>query len=246
MAAETFKLTDSEQKLLRAVAAGEEADFSDEDEALNDLSTADEWSEERHLRASLLVWLCTDKAAGEYLTHRGMRIIGAQIVEGELDLQDACLEFPLSLHQCVLLEPIQLIRAKLKVLNLDGSHVATQRKGSTPTALAINAEDLQVESGVFLREGFHATGLVWLKGATIGGSLDCYKGRFDGQNGQALIVAGGEIKGDVRLTGISGAGTISFQDANINDGLYLQNRNKRLRFNPRIFLLNTDSALSPH
>ena len=220
LAAETFELTESEQKLLRAVAAGKKADFSDGNEALNDLSTADKWSAERHLRASLVVWLCADKAAGEYLTHRGIRIIGAQIIEGELDLQDAYLEFPLILNRCIFLEPIQLTRAKLKVLNLAGSHVATQRKGSTPTALAINATGLQVESGVFLCNGFHATGSISLLGATIGGNLECYKGSFDGQNGDALNAQSTEIKGSVLLSDdFHATGRVSLSSATIGGNL---------------------------
>lgn len=199
LASAEFELTEPEQKFLQAVAAGEEADYRDEDEALNDPARAEEWGEERCLRASLLVWLCTDKKACKHITHRGLRVAGAKIIAGELDLQFAHLELPLIFHQCAFPEPIDLTSAKVRFLDLSGSHVGAHRERATPTVWAIDARGLQVESDIWLGTGFHAIGGVRLSGATIGGGLSCSKGRFDGQGGVALNAESAEVKGSMFL-----------------------------------------------
>ena len=95
-----------------------------------------------------------------------------------------------------------------------GTFMGTEIK--TPkgkTRIALTADRLDVGGGVFLREGFHATGEVRLLGAHIRGDLDCHGGTFENPGAEALnadsLVVGGNVfltdefraRGQVRLLG---------------------------------------------
>ena len=68
------------------------------------------------------------------------------------------------------------------------------------TIVALNADRLDVGGGVFLREGFHATGEVRLLGAHIRGDLDCHGGTFENPGAEALNADGLVVGGNVFLT----------------------------------------------
>jgi hypothetical protein len=122
----SFDLSDPESKLLWAVSKGEDADYKANDEALNDSARSSEWNENRTLRATLIRWLCTDSEACKFLTHSGLSVQGAKIIE-TLDLRDANLAIPLVFRGCVFAEAIRLERAKIKCLDLSGSHIASSQ-----------------------------------------------------------------------------------------------------------------------
>jgi sRNA-binding regulator protein Hfq len=194
-----FRLSEPELKLLRCVATGAAANFSDNDEERNNPERAGEWGEERWLSAELIAWVCTDRDAREFITRKGLWVAGAKI-EGSLDLSFARMEFPLGFLRCAFTEMIQLSCATVKMLNLAGSWVGlghNQEGANEASAQALIANALQVQSDVVLSSGFSATGTVWLIGATIGGNLQCDNGTFTNEGGDALLAQGAEVKGNV-------------------------------------------------
>ncbi len=206
-------LSEPERKLLQKVIEGEEADYSADDDALNDPANFAEWAQNRTLSAPLIVWLCTDPEASSRLTHRGLSIVGAKI-EGSLNLQFANLEFPLIFRRCAFTETIRLEQAKVKFFDLSGSSLD----------LSLEASGIQVESDVLLCNGFKVIGQVSLVGATIGGNLDCNNGTFDNPEGHALLAESAEVKGFVFLhNGFKVIGQVSLYRATIGGNLECDN-----------------------
>src|SRR5260370_893274 len=89
--------------------AGSSADLADPS---NDPKHADEWSHERDIRASLIIWLCDDPAATPLINRAGIKILGARIVGG-LDLSYIRVPFALAMRKCSIAERIILIRRDL-------------------------------------------------------------------------------------------------------------------------------------
>jgi len=223
LASTRFSLSKAEGRLLEQVETGEVANYLAETASQNDPSQADTWDDSRQLRATLLVWLCTDTEASQFITHRGIQIQGARIV-GSLDLQFAMLPFPLICQQCAFTAAIRLERATVKFFDLSGSYLAGSAiklpEVDQAVQIALEARGLQVESDVFLRQGFHAIGCVVLWGATIGGNLNCEQGRFKNADGNALFADNIEIRGDVSLRqGFHATGRVSLAGASIGGTL---------------------------
>lgn len=201
-------LTAAEEKLFRAVANGEVADYSAGSEEDNDLAKAENWGPERVLQASRIAWLCTGKPASELVTHRGICVKGARI-EGELDLEEAQISFCLFFEKSALPEGINLMNGRLRALYLLGTHSGT-----------IRADGLKVEGDVFLRDGFRAEAEVRLLGASIGGDLDCNKGQFADADGNALNADGLKVEGTVFLRdGFKAEGQVRLLGASIGGNL---------------------------
>jgi len=223
-----FSLGVPELKLLRCVAAGVAVDFKEEEEEeRNATERLGEWGEERRLSAELIAWVCTDRDAREFITHKGLQVIGAKI-EGSLDLSFAQMEFPLAFSRCAFMQAIRLDLAAVRFLDLSGSSVSASQiwddASGQEVTTALEARGLQVESDIWLSNGFSATGRVWLIGASIGGCLQCENGTFNNETGIALGAEGAEIKGTVLLSnGFSAKGMVWLSGATI--GGYLQCEN---------------------
>ena len=85
---------------------------------------------------------------------------------------------------------------------------------------ALNAERLEAGGSVFLRDGFQATGEVWLLGAQISGQLNCSQGQFENPNGVALGCDGANIRGGTFLhNGFRAAGEVRLLGARIGGEL---------------------------
>ena len=153
-------LTPAEKNLFRKIAAGEVADYSSSNQDENDPAHAEDWGENRVLQAERIAWLCANKKAREYITHRGLHIRGARI-EGVLDLEIVRFPYYCVLERCAITNEIILRYAELSGLSLSGSFTGP-----------IRADGMKVDGGVFLNNGFKAEGEVRLAGATIGGDLD--------------------------------------------------------------------------
>ena len=213
-------LTTAEEKFLQQTADAQYAIFGGEKVELIDPSGAGDWKEDRILKAACINWVCTDPEAKQFVTHRGIAVVGARI-DGALDLQFAKLAVPLSFIKCALPAGLNLRLSDLHTLMLEGSHTAS-----------VAADFMKVERTVYLRNGFKAEGGVRLLGASIGGDLDCSKGRLFNRGGDALIAdkitVGGAIylhngftaEGQVRLSGASIG-----KDLDCEKGLFL-NRGK--------------------
>jgi len=140
LAKERFtNLSPAEEKLFRAVAKGEQANFSGASDEENDPSHADKWPADRALNADRLAWLCTDSAASKLVTHRGITVAGAR-VNGTLNLKWADITFPLTMLKCAFSGSIVLNNASLRGLDLNGTHIKN-----------LHADGAKFEGAVFLR-----------------------------------------------------------------------------------------------
>ena len=167
------------------------------------------------LRASLVIWLCTDKEAISYLTHRGIRITGAKI-DGCLDLDFMNLHVPLAFNGCYFSEGITLIYAKVKLLYFSACYIASNQN-------ALVAENAEINGDVFLLNQFKAKGKVSFYGATIEGNLEASQGMFENPNCNALIAQGAKIKGNVFLNDdFQAKGEVSFKSATIGGNFEAQ------------------------
>ena len=140
-------------------------------------------SNDCRLRAGFVRFLALGGDETAPVHEKGVRISGGWI-DGDMDCQGAVLPHDLSLWDCRLDGDLILRGATTRTLSLAG----TRHKG-------IQADRLEATGGVFLRNGFHATGEVRLLGARIGGDLDCIGGRFENPKGVALSCDGATIAG---------------------------------------------------
>jgi len=206
------KLTVAEKKLFRAAAKGEMADYSPRSKKPIDPAHAAKWGPSRVLLADRIAWLCTDKQALQLVAHRGIRITGAR-VDDELDISYGKIRFPLWFEQSRFMADINLRHAQIATLCMPGTHTGL-----------ILADGLKVAGSIFLRDGFRAKSEVRLRGAAVGGDLDCSKGQFINKDGDAFSadgskVAGGvyfsdgfESHGEVRLLGAVIGGAVDCSD----------------------------------
>jgi len=202
-------LTAPERQVVEAAAAaGEVADFQSDDPEKDDPAKAETWGEERKVRASVLRWLCKDAAARRLVYPKGLCVVGAR-VEGDLDLSFARLPFPLVLLSCAIPNEMSLLGARVASIALGGTHTGP-----------ITADGLEVAGGLFLSEGFHATGEVRLLGSRIRGNLQCNGGTFDNAGDHALSTDGMEVGGGVFLSqGFYVKGEVGFVGTRIRGNL---------------------------
>lgn len=211
-------LSDAEKLLLEKVPIGDFAicgPNDDNGDPRNNPRDADNWGPKRQIRAELVGWLCMDQDARKQVHCRGIQVYGADIT-GPLDLPFVGIPFQLALRHCRLRKAVNLRRAEMSQLDLQGSLVPE-----------IGADGVIVKNQVFLRNGFAATGAVRLLGAQIGGNLDCADGTFtnppqkdvDG-SGTALHADGINVKGDVNFRGrFSASGEVRLIGAQIDGDL---------------------------
>ncbi|MEK6674459.1 MAG: hypothetical protein AABZ47_02260 [Planctomycetota bacterium] len=201
-------LTNAEEKLIRAVAAGESADFRSWVPGSNDPAKAYNWTEKRYLLPRCIEWLCTDKKAQEHVTRNGISIQGARIV-GSLNLFDARIPFPVYLLHCQVMMNINLTSARIPKLSLMGTEITV-----------LTASGLQVESSLHLSDGFTALGEVDLKKADIGMDFNCTGGKFRNVLGDAIVADGMRVKGDVYFSnGFESNGTVRLVGATFGGDL---------------------------
>ena len=197
-----------ETEMLKAAAEGRPAVFAGETDDENDPARADEWGEERTIRADVIRWLCADKEGSGLVDPHGIQVVCAKI-EGGLDLNFLTVGFPIGLFSCSIPAGIRLRDARTRTLVFQGSHTAS-----------IAADRLHADGSIFLREGFVAEGEVRLLGAKITGDLSCIGGKLENENGDALSADGAKIGGTVFLReGFSAKGGVRLLGANIRGNL---------------------------
>jgi hypothetical protein len=137
-------------------------------------------------------------------------------VTGPFDLSYAAVPFRLALRRCRFAG--ETIPRDLEIAQLDF-------QGSWLDSIA--ADGARVKGDVFLRDGFHAAGLVRLLGAEIGGDLDCSGGTFENPpqvgvegTGTALSAARAIVRGAVFLrNGFGAVGEVRLSGAQIGADL---------------------------
>jgi hypothetical protein len=185
-------LTEAEKKLIRAVATGEEADYSRLNVAENDPNHAENWGDSRTIRATVIRWLCVNHEAIRYIDPFGIDIKAAKI-DGELNLEAVVIPFQLLLTQCAICNGVALSLAKTHTLQFDGSFIGDSHR------FALQADGVTVDGVVSLCEGFRAEGGVCLTGARITSNLACQGGMVRNPGTIALQLSGITVGGDVFL-----------------------------------------------
>jgi hypothetical protein len=225
-AAKFPSLTPAERSMLRfsdaanfargqIAAAGSSVDPND---PANDPSRAEEWSHDRDINASPIMWLCEDSAAGNLINRRGIRVLGARIT-GTLDLSKVRVPFALVMRRCLIMERLILVGAEIQHLDLDGSYV-----GET------DAKGMVVHGDLNLGNGFHASGETRLETVKVEGDLNGNGGSFrysssslseySGSLEPALILDDSTFGGSVELSfGFRAEGAVLMREALVADDL---------------------------
>jgi hypothetical protein len=144
-------------------ACGPSSKFEDPS---NDPKNSATWDHQRDLRAELIRWVFVDPDANKLVDPTGIEALGARII-GSLDLSYAHAPFVLGCVHCAIPEPIGLEGAELNTLVLSGSNTNSIDGGGSHT-----------HNGVFLNDGFKASGLVSFGNSRIDSDFDCSGGSF--------------------------------------------------------------------
>src|SRR5262249_15966431 len=147
----------------------------DLDAPANNPEYADQWGDDREIRAALLRWLCVDPTARVQVDPRGIWIAAARLDDRDrLALSFATLSFPLRIVACWLPRGIALDGTELPELSLARSWIGPLASAAAAEArpAAVIAHGLEVRGQIDL-VGAHAEGEVGLYGAEIAGSLAC-------------------------------------------------------------------------
>ena len=211
LAREKFgKLKEAEEKLFRAAAKGEIADYSPRSKKPIDPVNAAKWGPTRVLHANRIAWLCTE--AAQLVTHRGIRIKGARI-DDKFDLLFAKVPFHLLFEKCKFMADINFQEAQIVALYMPGTHTGP-----------LSADGMKTDGPVCLRNDFKAEGEVRLLGAMVGGDLDCKDGHLINKNGIALNAADLKVDGGVFLRdGFKAEGAVDLRGATVCGSLACDN-----------------------
>lgn len=202
-------LSAAEAKLLDFAPKGEIAVCGPNEAATdpaNNPATAEQWPQEREIRASLIRWICVDRSARDQIDPKGLLVFGAKIV-GQLDLTHVSPPFGLAFRHCRLMEDAVLASAHLPELDLQGTWVCS-----------LMADNIRVDGSVWFNEGFRG-GRVRLFGAQIAGDLECGNSLFQNPGEMALGAERVTVKGSVFLKGSQIHGEVRLLDAQIGSSL---------------------------
>lgn len=221
-------LSTAEERLFEAAASGLAADLGANSADGNDPAAADAWGQERALKADRIAWLCTNPEALSLVSPQGIWVRGVR-VDGGLRLAFARIPFPLLFTGSAFPGDICLSHAEIRALSLPGTHTC-----------AIQADGLNVDGSVFLRDGFRAEGEVRFLGATIRGDFTCDKGQFINPKGVALAADGMKVGGNVFLRhGFTAEGEVRLAGGRIGGQLNCESG----RFtHPEGYALNANSV----
>jgi cytoskeletal protein CcmA (bactofilin family) len=217
-------LTEAEAMAIRLAPIGKEADFRVKDVKGNDAGKAEEWGDNRTLRAEFLYWLCTDEQATKLVHAKGVMICGAK-VEGVLDFEEAHLPRSLTLAQSAIPKGIILRDATVRSVGFSASHTGP-----------VSSNRLKAK-GVVALNGIHAKGEVCLQGASINGDLISDDASFKNCGGIAFNADGLSVGGSVFLNRIRTQGQISLECSSIGRKLSC---NEAVFENPKGIAFNAD------
>lgn len=197
--------TDLERRVLEAAPTGDPAGEVD------DPARADAWGPERTVRPEVLAWLCTDAAAAERVSRRGLRLRGARLA-GPVDLGRARVPFPLAFAHCDMAPGLVLDDAEVARLTLSGCRAGPVR-----------CDRMTARGTVALADGTRVLGGVRLSGAVVLGDLMLSGARLVNRGGLALAGTGLRVEGDLCLdTGFRALGSVRLIDAAVTGRLDLR------------------------
>lgn len=195
--AEFLPLLAAERRLLDACASGEEARLADPCPAAA--------SDANRVRAAFIRFLAVGGDERAPLHEHGVRLRGAWI-EGRLDLQGATVRRTLCLNYCHFGRT-----PTLRGLQLDGN---LSLNGSVLPGML--AERFSCSGNVILRSGFVSNGVVQMRCAQIGGTLECSEASFLHGDKTALMLEGAVVDGSVFLRkGVHCVGGVCFNAARV-------------------------------
>ncbi len=164
------------------------------------------------VRAELIRFLVLGGDSRHPVHEEGVMVHGAWIT-GRFNLHQCRAAVRLSLKHCHFDSAPNLTAAHLPELALSGSLLPS-----------LPADRLKVDGGVYLRDGFIATGEVRMLGAEIGGNLECGKGTFTNKDGNALSADRVKVTGSVFLRdGFAATGAVRMLGAEIDGDLACSN-----------------------
>ncbi len=161
---------------------------------------------DNRVRAGFLRFLILGGDDSAPVHEKGIQLWNTMI-HGDLDLRSGKCVSRIALIKCILEGELRIQDANFDVLLLSGSwlHAVAQVAG------ALRANRAKISGAMWLDENFIADGEVELFGVEIGGRLDCSFGYF----GAGIAAPGARIGGDVTLSGVAAAATVSFVNAKI-------------------------------
>lgn len=202
-------LSNAELLLLRSAPQREikwASPREDPDDPINDPGHGESWGPERTVRATVLIWLCSDPVASRLVHPSGPGIIAARI-SGPLDLSYQNVPFPLTLVRCLIKDGVDISYARMRGLDLRAC-VTGQIVGT----MAVLTGDLSLTFGKY--------GQVLLYRASIDGNLDFSAARVESTDPPAISAVESIIGGDaVFHQGFSTNGTVDFRFARVSQTL---------------------------
>ncbi len=205
---EPGELWPQEQALCAKAAEGLLLDLRCRQPGEDDPIQGRKWGAHRRIRAQVLFQLLTGHGPKLADPAVAVRVRGAQIV-GRLNLGGWKLRCPLELNQCHLHHPLDLAKVEVRNLSLRGSYL---RAG-------LSARQLQVTHTLNLSNGFRCDRRAVLRGARIGGSLDCRNATFTHPDGWALAANGLTVDGNMFLNKAQCTGEVRLLGARIGGQL---------------------------
>ncbi len=200
-------------------ACGPSSKFEDPS---NDPKNAATWDHQRDLRAELIRWVFVDPDANKQVDPAGIEALGARIT-GSLDLGYTHAPFVLGCVHCAITESMELQGAELNILVLSGSYTNS-----------IDGAGSHIHDGVYLDDGFKASGPVFFGNSRIDGDFNCSGGSFthSAEQGQefwaserpALFLGVARIQGPVWLNaGFKADGAVDINGVTC-DGVFCSGR----------------------
>jgi hypothetical protein len=181
-------ITVAEKELVLRARNGKCADLRSRNAGENDPAKGASWTEDRTIRADVILALATRSELTWPVGQKGVRVNGARIT-GKLDFEAATITCPLALTGCYFEKQIVLKDAHAFSIDFSGCYADG----------GINGSGMRVEHDLRLGGMFRANGQVALVGARIGGDLDCEGGQFEKPSGVALLMDRVDVKGSIFL-----------------------------------------------
>lgn len=197
-------LSAAERALVAACGRGEPW----EPEGWDGETRPEEPTPENTISSDLIRFLALGGDAEHPVHEQGVMVRGAWIA-GVLTLHQASTPVRLAMRSCHFAEVPNFLAASLPELSMRSSKVP-----------GLDGDRLEVQGGLFLDNGFAASGEVRLPGARIGGNLECSDGTFANPDGIALNADGITVTGNVFLNNrLSANGAVRLLSARIGGNL---------------------------
>ncbi|MCA9103501.1 MAG: hypothetical protein KDA63_20245 [Planctomycetales bacterium] len=206
-------LRSADERLFKAVAAGEVADYTVGDTIADDPANAGNWRDERAIPGDRIEWLCLDARARALITPRGIEAIGVGIID-DVNLRHVDCSWTLSLVRCGFFGSLEFDGATFRALKLSGSHSYTTNR------FAVSMDRGEVKGTLFLDEGFRAQSEINLLGIVVGGDVTFDGSEIHHPGKDAISLDGASLRGSLSFChGFRAYGTVRLLGAIVHGNL---------------------------